>query len=169
MSPTPLLRFAVQRLLLFSHHQGEQASAQCAIPVGTSQPHARHRKSTRDKAGECWLRRCSCRTEKHVQLLQEFITLTEKVLCQAHLTFEAQGDLSRCTHTNGNRAETQEAYRRHIPQEKEYGPSIKKFGITSNYEQIKQSKEKRQPYQDSLKRNITRDFILKSKGISPPK
>ena len=54
----------------------------------------------------------------------------QKVLGQAHLTLEAQGGLSRHAHTNGHRAKTQETYRRHIPQEKGYGPRIKKFGIT---------------------------------------
>ena len=37
-------------------------------------------------------------------------------------------------------------------------------GCPKNYEQIKQPKEKRQPYQDSLTRNIKR-FSLKNKGI----
>ena len=59
-----------------------------------------------------------------------FATLIQKVLCQAHLTFEAQGDLLRCTNMNENRAETQGSYRRDIPREKEYAPNIKKFGIS---------------------------------------
>ena len=48
-----------------------------------------------------------CRREKQVQSLQEFITPLE-----AHPTFEARGDLSQKTHTNGNRAETQETHGR---------------------------------------------------------
>ena len=52
-----------------------------------------------------------------------------------------------------------------IAQVKEYGLNNKKFEITKQYEQMKQPKEKRQPYQDSLKRNIIRDYFLRSKGI----
>ena len=54
-----------------------------------------------------------------------------------------RGETCRDIHTNGNRAEVQEAYRRHIPQVKEHGPSIKKLDITYNYEQLKQPKESR--------------------------
>ena len=42
--------------------------------------------------------------------LQQVSTQKEKVLCLAFLTFKPQGDLLRCTHTNGNRAETQETH-----------------------------------------------------------
>ena len=157
MSPTPLLRSSVQRLPKFS--------AQCTILARTSQLHLCLRKWMRDKALECWIHHCSRRTEKQVQPLQEFITPLEKVLCQAHLTFEARGDVSRYAHTNGNRAETQEAQRRHIPQVKGKGLNIKKFEITYSYEQVKQPKENRQPYQDSLKLNFIRDCSLKSKDI----
>ena len=195
----------MQRLLLFSSHEGEQVLAQCTVLVRTPQLHlcpavharerdkrtsiqasaqrsqvydsgtensvssASHSRSTeklvdvdeRQKAWKCWIRRCRCRREKQVQHPQEFITLLEKVLCQAHLTLEAQRDLSRCAHTNENRAETHEAYRRYIPNVKEYRLNIKKFGITKNYEQMKQPEDTRQPSQDSLKRN----FIRKSTGI----
>ena len=165
MSPTPLWRLAVQRSHWFSNHQGEQVSVQCIILVVTSQQRLYPRKSMKDKAWECWLHCCSRRTAKQVQPLQEIIAPLEKVLCQAHLTLEAQGDLSGYTHTNGHRAMTQETYRRHIPQEKGYGPRIKKLGITWNCEQINQPKENMQLCQDSLKRNIIRNYFLKSKGI----
>ena len=54
--------------------------------------------------------------------LQDSITLLEREFnVKDHLTVEAQGDLQ-------NRAETEDAYRRHIPKVKEYGPNIKTFG-----------------------------------------
>ena len=104
-----------------------------------------------DKALEGCLHGCSRRREKQVQPLQDFITLHEKILRQTRLTVEARGDLSRHTHTNGNRAETQKVLRSLSPQQKEYSPSIEKSGIALNYEPIEQLTGKTQPYQDSLK------------------
>ena len=70
----------------------EQVSVQCIILVRTSQLRLCLRKSMRDKEWECWRHSCSCRRQKQVQRPQEFIT-PQKDLCQAHLTFEVQGDL----------------------------------------------------------------------------
>ena len=89
----------------------------------------------------------------------------EKVQCQAQLTFEARGDLLRHTHTDGNRAETQDVFRREIPQVTGYELNGKKFEITEDSEKTKQPKEKTQLYQDSLERNIIRDYLSRSKGI----
>lgn len=119
VSPMSLSRLAVQRLHLFSYHQGEQVSVRRFILVRTSQPRLCLRKSMTDEASEGRLHRCLRRRWKQVKPLEEFVTLIKIVLC-----------LLRYTHTNGNRAETQEAYKRHIPQEKAYSPSIKNFGIT---------------------------------------
>ena len=127
MSPTPLLRLAVQRLHLFSHHQGEQVSVRCIIRVRTSQLRLCHRKSMRDKT---WRMLASLLlTQKREASAPPCNKLALKKR-KFYLTFKAHGDLLRCTHTNGNRAETQETHWRHIPQEKEYGPSMKKLGIT---------------------------------------
>ena len=53
-----------------------------------------------------------------MQSLLDFVALLEKVLRQAHLTFEARGDLSRYTHTNGIRVETQGAQEKHLTSER---------------------------------------------------
>ena len=42
---------------------------------------------------------------------KDFFTLPEKIQRHIHFTFRAQEDLVQHTHTNGNRAETQEAFR----------------------------------------------------------
>ena len=63
----------------------------------------------------------------------EGFTQQEKILRHAHLTFQARGDFSRCTHTLGNRAETEEAYVRHISQVQEYELNIKKLEISSTF------------------------------------
>ena len=89
----------VQRLHPCSCHQDEQISFRRTDLVRTLQLHLCFRKSMRDKACECWLHRCSCSRENQVQLQQEFVTLTDKVLCQARLTLKAQGALLRFTHT----------------------------------------------------------------------
>ena len=52
LSPTPLLKSAVHRLLLFTYHQRDQVSAQCTSRVRTSQLHLCLRKWMRDKASE---------------------------------------------------------------------------------------------------------------------
>ena len=62
-----------------------------------------------------------------------------KVQCLAVPTFGARGDLSRYAHTKGNRAGD-------IPHVKEYGLNIKMFELFDNYEQMKQPKERRQPF-----------------------
>ena len=92
LSPTPSLRSAAQRLLLFTMHQGGQVVAQHTVLVRTPQLQLCLRKWMKDKASEGWLHRWSCRRENQMHSLQEFITRLEKVPCQAHLTFEAQGD-----------------------------------------------------------------------------
>ena len=67
------------------------------------------------------------------------------------------------THTQ---TETQEAYKRHTSQVKEHELSKRKLEITYNSEQLTQSKENTQLYQNSLKRNFILDFLLKSKEIT---
>ena len=52
LSPTPLLKSAVHRLLLFTYHQRDQVSAQFSIPVRTSHLRPCLRKWMRDKASE---------------------------------------------------------------------------------------------------------------------
>ena len=48
--------------------------------------------------------------ERQVQPHQEFITLTEKILCQVHHTFHpVQGNLWRCTHTRESQVEIQKS------------------------------------------------------------
>ena len=89
---------------------------------------------------------CPYRREKEVQSLHEFVTLSEKFMSSA------------------NRAETQEAYRRHIRQVKEYEMKSSRFEIIYIYEQTNQSKENKQAYQDCLKRNFIRDYFMNSKG-----
>ena len=42
----------------------------------------------------------------------------ESAVSSAHLTFEAQGDLSRCTHSNGNRGDQRSAQERHSTRER---------------------------------------------------
>ena len=58
------------------------------------------------KHGNC----CSRTTAKQVQPLQDFIALLEKVLGEAHLTLEAQGDLSR--HTQIPKKHTGDTFRK---------------------------------------------------------
>ena len=106
--PNAIVEVSSAEVTPFLLRTEEQVSVQCIILVRTSQLRLCLRKSMRDKEWECWRHRCSCRRQQQVQRLQEFITL-KKVLCEAHLTFEVQGDLLRCTHASGNRAETQEA------------------------------------------------------------
>ena len=103
--------------------------------------------------------------EERSKPLQGFITLQEKILRHVHLTVRAQGDLLQHTHTNGSRAETQDAYRRDISQVKEYELNNRKSEISSNSEQMNQSNENWQLHQNSLNRNFTRDYFLKSKEI----
>ena len=74
-----------------------------------------------------------------------------------------RGETCRDIHTNGNRAEIQEAYRRHIPQVKEHGPSIKKLDITYNYEQLKQPKESRRTEMKM------QEFKAESADFCPPR
>ena len=81
------------------------------------------------------------RAEERSKPLQGFITLQEKILRHIHLTVRAQGDLLQHTHTNGSRAETQDAYRRDISQVKEYELNNRKSEISSNSEQMNQSNE----------------------------
>ena len=120
VSPSKWLRSSGQRLLLLTDHQRGQVFDQHALPVRTSHLHPFLRNWMRDKASEGWLHRCSCKREKQVQSLQGPITLQEKGLCHAHHTFQARGNLLPHTHTNGSRAQTQEAYRRHMSQVQEY-------------------------------------------------
>ena len=114
----------------------------------------------RDTAWECWLHHCLCSIGKQVQPLQEFISPIEKVLCQARLTLKALGDLSRCTHTDGNRAEIQDAYRRHIPHVQEKRSEHQEVRDHPQIRQMKQPKEKRQPHRDSLKAEFHTRLLL---------
>ena len=43
----------------------------------------------KDKILECWLHSCLYRRERQVQPHQEFITLTEEILCQDHHAFQS--------------------------------------------------------------------------------
>ena len=54
--------------------------------------------------------------------------LQEKILRHIHLTFRARRDLLQHTHTNASGAETQEEYRRHTSQLKEY--ELNKYEIS---------------------------------------
>ena len=127
MSPTPPLRSAGQRLILFTDHQGGQVCAQKTILVTAPHLHLCLRKQMKDEAPGGF-------------------TLQEKILRHAHRTFQARRDLLRCTHTLGNRAETEGAYVRHISQVKEYELNIKKLEISSTFcEKKKQSKENMKP------------------------
>ena len=94
----------------------------------------------------------------------KIVILMEKVLRQAHLTIQSWRTLWRCTRTNGHRAGTHKVHMSLIPQVQEYLPSITKFGITKNYEQMKQPNGKRQPCQ-TLRSGIPHDYFLKNKGI----
>ena len=88
-----------------------------------------------------------------------FVTqcVTSKNYHSTRPTFEARRELARYTHTNGNRAEAQEVYKRHIPQVTECRLNSKEFEIAENNEQMKQPKEKKQLYQDSPKQNLIRE------------
>ena len=126
MSPTPLLKLAVQRLLLLSYHQGEQVSVQCTILVRTLQSRLCLRKWMRDKASEGWLHRCSHRREKQ----EKHLSIKWRKFCVKLISPSKRRGTCRDVLTQTEIDETQEAYRRHIPHGKEYGPNIKKFGIT---------------------------------------
>ena len=139
LSPTSRSRSAVQRLQLFSYHQGGQVPVRIIL-VRTSQLRLCLRKSMRDKAWECWLlssapeERSKCSSCKNLSLCVWLISHSKR-------------KESCCDVRTQN--ETQEACRTYIPQEREHSPSIKKFGITKHNEQIKLPKGKRQPFQDS--------------------
>ena len=93
----------------------------------------------RHTAWECCLHHCSCRREKQVQPRQAFITLLEKKFHVTLITPSMRGETCRDVLTQTeNRAGTQKANRSPFPQENEYSWSIKKFGITSRYEETKQ-------------------------------
>ena len=64
----------------------------------------------------CWLHHCTYRREKQVQTDNEFITSTEKTLCQVHLVSEhVRGDLQLCSHTRESRANNLTPTRDGIP------------------------------------------------------
>ena len=85
MSPTPLLRSVVWRLLLFTIHPGGQGFAQYTTPMRMARLHPCLRKWMRDTASKGWLHRCPCRRERQVQPLQELKTLQENI-CGTFIT-----------------------------------------------------------------------------------
>ena len=85
MSPTPLLRSAVQRLLPFIYHQSWQASAQQWILERTPQIQLVCSEVDKRLSIGRVASPLLCRREKQVQSLQEFITPLE-----VHPTFEAR-------------------------------------------------------------------------------
>ena len=89
----------------------------------------------------------------------------EKVLRLAHRIFKAQGDLipvysqeRKSSRDPRNTLETHSARERIRTEHEEVRDHLKLLAD-------KAAKGKRQPYQDSLKRNIIQDDFLKSKGI----
>ena len=102
MSPTPLLRSAVQRFLLFTDHQGGRVYAQFTIPVKTPRLHTW--KWIRDKESEGWLHLCNkCSHCKNLSLnWRKF---------HVKLISHSQHGKLCCTHTNGSRAWTKKQKR----------------------------------------------------------
>ena len=146
------MSISAQSVVRIRTHVGQtdnslRVSGRRTILARTSHLHLYLRKWMRHKARECWLHRC----QVHPQ--QEFTTLTDKILRHAHHTFKSRGNWWRCTRTNGNRAGIQKVYRGLSLTEKNIR---EKFGISWNCEPIEPLKKNRQPYPDSLKRNIIR-------------
>ena len=73
-----------------------------------------------------------CSTGKHLS------RYWKKVPSHAHHTFDARRDMSRCTHTNGKSRRDPKSKQESYSVRNEYSWSIKKFGITSRYEETKQ-------------------------------
>ena len=122
----------------------------------------------KDKAPEGWLHRCSCRREKQVQSLQEFVTPLEKVVCHAHHTFRAQGNLLRhtLTQTEIEQRRTRGVQEKHLTYERirDEQQEVGDFLKFREEEAVQGEHEAAKP-RLSWKRNFTRDYYLKSKGL----
>ena len=116
----------------------------------------------RDKASEGWLHRCVCRREKQVQQLQEFIIPLEKSSMSSSAHFRSAGRLvATHSHRRTSSRHPRCVQETKISQVTGYELNGKKFEITSDSKKTKQPKEKTEPYQDSLQRNIIRDYFFK--------
>ena len=80
----------------------------------------------RGKASKCWLHHCSCRKERSKYILCENVISLQEFYVTL-ITLQAQGKQLRHTHSNGSRAETQEAHTRNISQVKEFEMNNKKL------------------------------------------
>ena len=100
------------------------------------------------KYGICWLHRCTYRSGKQVPTDHEFVTPSEKTLCQVHLTSEkVQGNMPQWSQTKESRV------KKHFPTEKAFPQDINQF------------KEKTKFYSGSRILKKLRDEFLKNKDI----
>ena len=98
--------------------------------------------------------------EKQVHSLRECISLQEFYVTL--ITLQAQGKQLRHTHSNGSRAETQEAHSRNISQVK---MNNKKLEFFVKCRGIRSSPRRLKLYPDSRQRNLIQKHCLKREGI----
>ena len=161
MSPTSLSRRAVQRLHLCSHHQGEQVSGRHTIHARTSPLHLCLQKWIRDKS--MWMLASPLFTQKReasaapARIYQSDRENSVSRSSHSPVTGKLAAMYSHKRKSSRDPQSSQESY---SERERGHSPSIEKFGIFLTSEQIKPPKERRQPYLNSLKRNIIRDYFL---------
>ena len=165
MSPTPLLRSAGQRLLQISLHQGKPVSAQLYnIGVDVSSSLVSSEIDERQSTGMLASPLLTEKREVSAVPARIYHSAGESSMSSSsHI--RSAGRLVAVYSQKWKSSRDPGSVQEHFPQVKEYGLNISELRDHLKYDQMKQPQENRQPYEESLMRNLLRDYFLRSKGI----
>ena len=125
----------------------------------------------RDKTWECWLHRCFRQKREASAAPARIYHSNKECSLVTLITHSSQKKTCGDALTHTEIESRPKNFKRVVfRKRKNVRRASRGLGILLNYEQMRQPEDKRQPCQNSVKRNIIRDYFLRSKGIrSRPK